>query len=742
MPCPKRTTSRPARLRSLSPAGSARHIAPVQSSLVPLNLSSRPAALLAAPSTSSARPSSERRPRSSSGLRGRAAASRLAAGSRMRRTRAPSRPAAAASVSSAGGGRGEAADSHYPHEPAGILMRQADRLHELSTASLVGSSPSPYVSAHRDTSFIQCPITPPVSARGMPSLSHNPPALHQLHFPPSPFLPHSGRGSAWGSQDVSDSRSTRGGYSQPPTPGGPAKQVSRERGFTGASPSDRVTTHTFPDRVLPVRHSMTRFSLSPPGRGLWPVHREFVRDTSPSGPVGVHSPGGDGVIFDYHHVSLSQFPLRHPPHHDTAHSGSHRVGFPRYSSPSTSRREDVGGFPSSAPYSAPTHEYSGESLGSARRRLDYLPRPQLTVPISISEPAHRGSTVDPGGSAGLESREQRASRDGDEFASGTSGGLVVPAGEAVSSAGAGNPAISDHQAGIIGLVEQAVAPSTLKTYQSAWRRWSLYSGQKDQSEAGQRDAILAYMWDRYSSGESRAAMASTLAGISFMAKLQGLPDVTKGFMISKALKGWGRTRPAHVDARLPITTDILDKLIGNLILVAVDDYERLLFSTAFSMAFFGAFRVSELVARSRGHQESGLRADYVIFCEGAVSCKLLRSKTDQCGRGSWVQLHKQSNRNICPVTLVSQLMNRRPRACSFLCHYDGMPLTKYQFGAILKQTLQSLNLDSAMYGTHSFRIGAATSAAMAGSSTEAIKAIGRWKSTAYKSYVRIDSVDV
>ncbi|XP_075063546.1 integrase/recombinase xerD homolog [Mixophyes fleayi] len=347
-----------------------------------------------------------------------------------------------------------------------------------------------------------------------------------------------------------------------------------------------------------------------------------------------------------------------------------------------------------------------------------------------------------GGRSGSESRDQRSAGIRVEPIPGSTDAQPGSASVVEASVAAGNPAPHDHQAGIRGLVEQAVAPSTLRTYRASWRRWSLFSGQKDQSEAGQRDAMLAFMWESYSKGEFRASMASTLAGISFMARLQGYTDVTKGFMISKALKGWARARPSQADARLPITNNILDQLIETLGGIAVDEYEKTLFSAAFSMAFFGAFRVSELVAKSRGHQESGLKAEHVSLCGGVVSCKIIRSKTDQSGRGAWVQLNRQPNSNICPVNLVSRFMNMRPQARLFLCHHNGMPMTKYKFSAIMKKSLQSLNLDSSMYGTHSFRIGAATSAALAGSSTETIKALGRWKSTAYKSYVRIDNVDV
>jgi len=67
---------------------------------------------------------------------------------------------------------------------------------------------------------------------------------------------------------------------------------------------------------------------------------------------------------------------------------------------------------------------------------------------------------------------------------------------------------------------------------------------------------------------------------------------------------------------------------------------------------------------------------------------------------------------------------------------DGCHLTARQFHFDLKRLLQQAGYNPNCYNTHSFRIGAATSAARAGVSTKTIKAMGRWMCTAYKQYIR------
>jgi site-specific recombinase XerD len=67
---------------------------------------------------------------------------------------------------------------------------------------------------------------------------------------------------------------------------------------------------------------------------------------------------------------------------------------------------------------------------------------------------------------------------------------------------------------------------------------------------------------------------------------------------------------------------------------------------------------------------------------------------------------------------------------------DGRYLTKEIFIAKVRAALSVLGLDSSTYAGHSFRIGAATTAAEIGIEDSVIKMLGRWDSSAYQLYVR------
>ena len=72
----------------------------------------------------------------------------------------------------------------------------------------------------------------------------------------------------------------------------------------------------------------------------------------------------------------------------------------------------------------------------------------------------------------------------------------------------------------------------------------------------------------------------------------------------------------------------------------------------------------------------------------------------------------------------------------FRCQ-NGHPLTRDAFVRGIRAALQEAGFDPAKYAGHSFRIGAATTAAARGVEDSLIKTLGRWESSAYLLYVRI-----
>ena len=96
------------------------------------------------------------------------------------------------------------------------------------------------------------------------------------------------------------------------------------------------------------------------------------------------------------------------------------------------------------------------------------------------------------------------------------------------------------------------------------------------------------------------------------------------------------------------------------------------------------------------------------------------------------------NTDLCPVlALWKYLLLRKTASGPLFAIFDGSPISRKFFTEQLNLSLIWCDLDPKLYKGHSFRIGAATTAAAEGISEEKIRAMGRWSSDAVKKYFRI-----
>ena len=112
-----------------------------------------------------------------------------------------------------------------------------------------------------------------------------------------------------------------------------------------------------------------------------------------------------------------------------------------------------------------------------------------------------------------------------------------------------------------------------------------------------------------------------------------------------------------------------------------------------------------------------------------------RSKADQRGKGVHIVLGRCSINNICPIlATIAYLTFRGHHPSYFFVHSNGSLSTKYQFWKLTDKALQQSGVVVLRFGTHSFRIGAASTAATLGYGSEDIKRLGHWNSGCYRHY--------
>ena len=119
-----------------------------------------------------------------------------------------------------------------------------------------------------------------------------------------------------------------------------------------------------------------------------------------------------------------------------------------------------------------------------------------------------------------------------------------------------------------------------------------------------------------------------------------------------------------------------------------------------------------------------------------VCIRLKQSKTDPFRHRVDVFVgHTDSN--LCLVAAILSYVAVRPSVTGplFVFH-DRQPLTRDRLVQAVCQALSSAGVDTSAYSGHSFRIGAATTAALAGLEDSLIKMLGRWESDAFQWYLR------
>ena len=246
--------------------------------------------------------------------------------------------------------------------------------------------------------------------------------------------------------------------------------------------------------------------------------------------------------------------------------------------------------------------------------------------------------------------------------------------------------------------------------------------------------FLAHLFERNYASKT----ASTyLSAISYHHKVNNITDTTQAFSVTSPLQGFQRLR-SSTDTRQPIMYELLVKIHRNLGLVCYNEYETLLFQTAFSTAFFGLFRVSELAFTADDMWDRPLFLSDVNVTSQMLTIRLRKSKTNQSGKAQTIQVSPVGT-EVCPVKLMLSYLKARKSANSIylFCHENGSALSRYQFGAVLSKILKTLQGCEGSYRTHSFRIGAVSWLASKGIDHDTIKRMGRWSSKAFFKYIRL-----
>ena len=299
------------------------------------------------------------------------------------------------------------------------------------------------------------------------------------------------------------------------------------------------------------------------------------------------------------------------------------------------------------------------------------------------------------------------------------------------------------------LVDNSIAPSTKRSYECGQKRYHQFcTTHKFLSYPLSENVACLYVAFLAEQNLSHGTIKSYLSAIRRGQIVRGLGDpfVASWPLLESTLKGVKRQQakksPTQSQPRLPVTPQILGHLR--------DIWDRdkhnpdhIMLWAACCMCFFGFLRSGEITVPSLSTYDPGahlsagdVRVDKATDPD-MVRVHIKASKTDPFRKGVFVYLGR-TDKKLCPVAAISAYMALRGlEEGPFFLFSSGCTLSRERLVRHMRQALEEAGLSNRGFSGHSFRIGAATTAAAGGIEDCLIKTLGRWESSAYQRYVKL-----
>ena len=289
------------------------------------------------------------------------------------------------------------------------------------------------------------------------------------------------------------------------------------------------------------------------------------------------------------------------------------------------------------------------------------------------------------------------------------------------------------------LLNGALSDLTSKAYQKGITRFHDFCSTHLHISAwfpAKTPAVVSFVAFCFQGGFAPASIASTLSAISYVHKMHIYLDPTAAFVVRKLFQGATKLMPS-CDQRAPITQAILNQLVDSTQYISISYYDRLLTSAMYLLAFHAFLRIGEIAAATPAQSSTVLQFSQIAVTSSDCSV-VFHTYKHYSGPPVTLSVPAHADSALCPVKAMRLYIAVRGNSPGPLFMFPGgAPVSKSFFSVQLKKSLTWAGLPHGSYKGHSFRIGAATTAAMRGMSDEEIQRMGRWKSQAFRKYIRI-----
>lgn len=297
--------------------------------------------------------------------------------------------------------------------------------------------------------------------------------------------------------------------------------------------------------------------------------------------------------------------------------------------------------------------------------------------------------------------------------------------------------------------KKGLAPSSQRTYKSARERFLKFCMQNDFTPVPVTQTLLcSYVSFLANSGLKHCTLKVYLSAVRHLQISHGLADPFAGQawpQLDQVMRGIKRVEAEKgitKRERLPISPSILMQLKW-VWSSSGHTHDTKMIWAACTLCFFAFMRAGKLtVPTGQAFDESAhLNVKDVAVDDTAnpsmIQIRIKQSKTDSFRRGVSLFIGR-TGAALGPVSAILDYLQRRGMSDGPLFRFeDGRPLTRQLFVQAVRGGLKIAGVDQDKYAGHSFRIGAATTAAARGVEDSIVKTLGRWESLAYLRYVKI-----
>ena len=283
---------------------------------------------------------------------------------------------------------------------------------------------------------------------------------------------------------------------------------------------------------------------------------------------------------------------------------------------------------------------------------------------------------------------------------------------------------------------QGLAASSIKMYQSGVNRYLKFCQSKHSPLPVSQCILCEFILQLADEGLKHRSIKTYLSGVRYYQIRSGHHDPFQGApmprleYVMKGIKQHQAKSGVASRTRLPITPSLLRKLKGVWSASGSERDTKLIWA-ACCLCFFGFMRAGELTVPSDAEFDEQVHlcvADVALDDKRNPSMARVtvkQSKTDPFRKGMDLFIGRTGT-DLCPVAaLLDYLSMRRSGPGPLFVFTDGRMLSRQRFVDRVREALVKAGVDQTKYCGHSYRRGAAMTAAAKGVEDCIIKTLGR-----------------